>query len=75
MIKGKTHSTGRREFISMISAAAAIGLTGILKISGVIPEYGPDKVILPEPQMPMISLGPHRISRLIAGSNPISGYS
>jgi len=59
----------------MISAAAAIGLTGIPKISGVIPEYGPDQVILPEPQMPMISLGPHRISRLIAGSNPISGYS
>jgi hypothetical protein len=25
--------------------------------------------------MPMINLGPHRISRLIAGSNPISGYS
>lgn len=73
-MKNKTHSTGRREFISMISAAAALGLTGIPKITGAIP-FGTDGAIQPEPKMPMINLGPHRISRLIAGSNPISGYS
>ncbi len=74
-MKNKTHSSSRRDFISMISAAAAIGLTGIPKVSGAISDYRTDDINQPEPQMPVINLGPHRISRLIVGSNPISGYS
>ncbi|HOX75005.1 MAG TPA: hypothetical protein PK521_08770, partial [Bacteroidales bacterium] len=74
-MKNKNHLTGRREFISMISTAAGIGLTGIPKIAGTIPDHVKADINQPELQMPMINLGPHRISRLIAGSNPISGYS
>lgn len=74
-MKNKKQTTSRRQFISMISAAAAVGLTGVPKVSGSAPEYRTDGVNQQEPQMPMINLGPHRISRLIAGSNPISGYS
>jgi len=74
-MKEKTNTTGRRHFISMISAAAAIGLTGVHKVSGFMPEYSTDSVNQQEPQMPVINLGSHRISRLIAGSKPISGYS
>ncbi len=74
-MKNKAHYSSRREFISMISAAAAIGLTGIPKVSVAIPENNTDGTNQQEPQMPVINLGPHRISRLIAGSNPISGYS
>ena len=74
-MKNKKHTTGRRQFISMISAAAAIGLTGVPKVTGAKPDYRTDGINQQEPQMPVINLGPHRISRLIAGSNPISGYS
>ena len=74
-MNNKKHTTGRREFISMISAAAAIGLTGIPKVSGLIREYEADGITQPQPEMPMINLGPHRISRLIVGSNPLLGYS
>ena len=74
-LKKNFHTTGRRQFISMISAAAAIGLAGVTKVLDAIPGYGNDDLNQQEPQMPMINLGPHRISRLIAGSNPISGYS
>lgn len=74
-MKNKNHLTGRREFISMISTAAGIGLTGIPKIAVTIPDHVKADINQPELQMPMINLGPHRISRLIAGSNPISGYS
>lgn len=74
-LKNKSHTTGRREFISMISAAAAIGLVGITGARGAsITDLAAD-IDQQEPAMPMISLGPHRISRLICGSNPISGYS
>ncbi len=69
--------TGRREFLSMLSAAAASGLVGA---SGAVaaPSAGSSAAGGSAPNataMPTIALGPHRISRLVVGSNPILGYS
>jgi hypothetical protein len=69
------YKTSRRGFISKLSVAAAAGLIGADRIKGAslfeqISASGKD-----ESAMPMINLGPHRISRLICGSNPILGYS
>jgi hypothetical protein len=66
--------TGRREFLSRLSlavtgSALAIGRTSRAK------ETPPAVAGLPAPPLPTIPLGEHRITRLIAGSNPISGYS
>ncbi len=58
--------TGRREFLSRVSAAATSGLL----IRGAAEAADPS----PAP-LPTIALGRHRVTRLIVGSNPISGYS
>jgi hypothetical protein len=55
---------GRRHFLSMLAAAAASGMAPQAAVS--IHDAG---------GVPTVALGPHRISRLIAGSNPILGYS
>lgn len=60
---------GRREFLLGLSAAAA-GSTLVHAGNGQA-----EKTTSPAPLLPTINLGEHRISRLIAGSNPISGYS
>jgi hypothetical protein len=74
-LKVRNHTTGRRKFLSMISAAAAIGLIRVNGIKGAIPDYQADNDMQPKQAMPTISLGPHKISRLICGSNPIGGIS
>ncbi len=58
--------TCRREFLARFSAAAA---SGLLSGSAATAADSP-----PAP-LPTIALGPHRVTRLIVGSNPISGYS
>lgn len=73
-MKTKTHTTGRREFISMLSATAAMGLLGATGARGAS-ATDPAVAGLPGPALPTIALGPHRISRLVCGSNPILGYS
>lgn len=63
----ETGSLGRREFLAA-SAMAAAGLAGTTRgaeAAGSASAGG----------MPMIQLGPHRISRMIVGSNTINGYS
>jgi hypothetical protein len=71
----------RREFLARCSTAVASGLLlgGLAKAAeapasrlpaGRAPAGGP-----PPAPLPTIRLGPHRVSRLIVGSNPISGYS
>ena len=75
-VKNKNHATGRREFISMLSAAAAMGLVGVTNVKGAsLAGRNGDDTVYPQPGIPTIALGPHRISRLICGSNPILGYS
>lgn len=59
-------STDRRQFMARCSAVAAPGLLlGNLAVAA-------DTT---GPSLPTIKLGSHRVSRLIVGSNPISGYS
>jgi len=61
--------TGRRCFLAQLAGLAAATALGTKRTAGaaeVSPPAGP---------LPTIQLGQHRISRLVAGSNPISGYS
>lgn len=66
--------TGRREFISRLSLAVAGSVLAGSKTGGAkeIPPPGADS---PGPLLPTIRLGDHDVTRLIVGSNPISGYS
>lgn len=74
--KTRNQTTGRREFISMISAAAAMGLISTKGARGasLISNIG-DRGENTSARMPTIALGQHQISRLIVGSNPMLGYS
>ncbi|NUQ63054.1 MAG: hypothetical protein HUU20_11305 [Pirellulales bacterium] len=69
--------TGRREFLSMLSAAAASGLFGAAASAAPpdVPASAPGAAPQAGPAMPTIMLGKHQVSRLVAGSNPILGYS
>lgn len=69
------HNPGRREFISRISMAAAIGLVGSSAIKAVSSEKQVGEQNQVTGSLPTFSLGSHRISRLIVGSNPFLGYS
>jgi hypothetical protein len=66
---------GRREFLTKLSAAAALGLIGTAAVNGALESDKSSDSGQPESAMPSITLGSHRISRLICGSNPILGYS
>jgi hypothetical protein len=57
---------GRRAFLSRVSAAAASGLLLSQTVEGSESPTAP---------LPSIALGQYRLSRLIVGANPISGYS
>lgn len=61
----QTGGIGRREFLAGLSAAAAMSAVG-----------GGGALAAAEPAgMPRVQFGRHRISRLIAGHNPIAGFS
>lgn len=64
--RDKARRTGRREFLSHASAAATSGLFWREAYGAAGSRAG---------SLPTIALGPHRVTRLIVGSNPISGYS
>ena len=55
----------RRDFLSYTSLAVASACLGRGTAAGGSPTE----------TLPTIALGPHRVTRLIAGANPISGYS
>jgi hypothetical protein len=66
-IHGAPRIPGRREFLghlSVVAAAAALGMRG-----------GAAAPLADVPPLPTIALGKHRISRLVAGWNPIGGHS
>jgi len=63
------HTIGRREFLLGLSAAAAGSTLAHAETDRA------EQTASPAPLLPTINLGEHRITRLIAGSNPISGYS
>ena len=58
----------------MLSAVAATGLIGA-KGAGFESSGEKTDISLQQAAMPTIALGPHRISRLICGSNQFLGYS
>lgn len=63
---GEAKRTGRREFLSHVSASAASGV-----LLGNVASARESR----SATLPTVSLGRHQVSRLIVGSNPISGYS
>jgi hypothetical protein len=66
--------TGRREFLTQVSAVAAAGALGLSQAEGA--QSGPAAApAAAAAALPSIQLGPHRISRLVCGWNPIEGYS
>jgi hypothetical protein len=67
---------GRREALAGLSALTAASWLGSAARAAepAAPASAPVADKAAEP-LPTIQLGPHRISRLIAGSNPILGYS
>jgi hypothetical protein len=72
----KLQRADRREFLAQCAAAAASGL--LLGGTAEAAEVPADRLPAggsPAAPLPTIRLGPHRVSRLIVGSNPISGYS
>ena len=64
---------GRRRFLQQVSAGAAAALGGPLALGASEREEAPPGAV-PAP-LPTLTLGRYRLTRLIAGSNPISGYS
>ncbi len=68
--KSEVHGAGRREFLKTISAAAAA--TAMASATGVAAEQAAQPAAGP---LPTIQLGDHKISRMVAGWNPIGGHS
>jgi hypothetical protein len=64
---------GRRRFLQQVSAGAAAALSGPLGLSAGASDA--EEVPPGAASLPTLALGPYRLTRLIAGSNPISGYS
>jgi len=72
--KERSEVAGRRRFLSHLPLA----VTGsVLAMSQVTPgrDASADPPITPATPLPTIRLGKHRVSRLIAGWNPVAGYS
>lgn len=69
----RSEATPRRRFLSSVSwAALGSGLLARGRLRGADREPAPPR---PPDALPDIRIGPHRISRLVAGWNPIGGYS
>jgi len=62
---------GRRQFLSQVAAAAAA--SGLACAAS--PAASDTPAVPRAAPLPTISLGQHRVTRLIVGSNPINGYS
>jgi len=69
-----TRETSRREFLSRLSLGVAGSALAVGEISRAqeTPPAAPDSS---GPPLPTIRLGDHQVSRLVVGSNPVSGYS
>jgi len=72
--KHEAQGIGRREFLSRLSAVAT-GSALALGNSCQAQDPPSADTTSPAPPLPAIRLGDHNVTRLIAGSNPISGYS
>jgi hypothetical protein len=63
---------GRRRFLQQVSAGAAAALAGPAPLIAEGARQPPAAAAAP---LPTLALGRHRLTRLVAGSNPIAGYS
>ncbi len=70
--KAQGRSIGRRNFLATVSLAAAG--TAAAGAAALTEARAAEAEKAAEP-LPTIQLGPHRVTRLVAGSNPINGYS
>ena len=66
--------TPRREFLSRVSLAVTGSAVALGTVSRA-KETPPAASASVSPPLPTIRLGNHEVTRLVAGSNPISGYS
>jgi hypothetical protein len=66
-----TEFKGRREFLTRACGAAAVAAASRIAISSPLAPNPPPET--PE-ALPTIRLGPHKVTRLIAGGNPIGGF-
>ncbi len=71
--KSNTQDMRRREFLSHLSMALAGSSLALTTSQG--RGASTNLSLSPKPLLPTIRLGDHRVTRLIVGSNPISGYS
>jgi hypothetical protein len=71
--KHEAPGMGRREFLSQLSMAVTGSSLALATTQG--QSLSAEESFLPVPLLPTIRLGDHRVTRLIAGSNPINGYS
>jgi hypothetical protein len=71
--KHKASGMGRREFLSQFSRAMTGSSLAFATTQG--QKVSAKETLSPAPLLPTICLGDHSVTRLIAGSNPISGYS
>ena len=63
----------RRDFLSQLSLAVTGSSLALATAQG--QRVSAKETFSPAPLLPTIRLGDHRVTRLIVGSNPISGYS
>ncbi|MHC4726016.1 MAG: hypothetical protein ACYS17_02215 [Planctomycetota bacterium] len=73
--KNKAQEIGRREFLSRFSTVVTGSTLALTTVQGREALTELSLSPSPRPLLPIIRLGEHRITRLIVGSNPISGYS
>ena len=71
--KHQAQQMGRREFLSQLSLTMTGSSLALATAQG--QRVSAKETFSSAPLLPTISLGDHRVTRLIAGSNPISGYS
>lgn len=71
--KNELKGIARREFLSRLSLTVT-GSTMALATAQ-MQSVSAQEILSPVPLLPTIRLGDHQVTRLIVGSNPISGYS
>jgi hypothetical protein len=69
--RASTEGKGRRDFLARACGAAAVAAASRVAASG---RVAPDTYFQAPQALPTIRLGPHRITRLIAGGNPVGGF-
>lgn len=70
-----SQGTGRRGFLKQVCAGAAVAVGSQVTAERAAAAEESREQTVDAGKMPMIKLGKHTVSRLVAGSNPVAGYS